>query len=186
MKSKRKETGQDFWQWWNDWVFYANPLYRSYQELHARGADLDYIRFLCGVFKYGERFDPRGVCRTTLRQARKRKKKASSQNDILPVFIRDIERLHFLVEKWVDPMVLLAELTATVEWLYVHRLAHVLKPEVLVEAVRRRLEERRQKREEEIFGSADLKDDERVAVQKILDTPARVCEKLNLLWFPER
>jgi hypothetical protein len=194
MKSKRKEIEQEFAQWWNDRVFYINPFYEIYRKLHARGADLDYIHFLRGVFVWGAKFDPQ-ILRETSRRARKRNQKANRHtgpDSATIAVIRDIERLHLLAkEQGPDPMVLVGELRILIERLHKvtpssKPLAYLLRRLVLNEVLQQVEERARMMRRDLLRPVQCLDERASVALQKSLDAFPNVCEKLKLLWLPER
>lgn len=176
MKSQKNWRNDPFDTWWNERHFHTDdPLHQTYRKLHAAGADLRYIDFICAVFVYGSRFDPI-VQRKTLRQARRRMRKASAKRGIAEALKRQSERLYSIVEAPEQspsaPMVLFGELQATLELLYK---VPDSRPRDLANYIGTLVEDRTSTEYQNLPARAVT----------YLEALARVCERLNLLRLPE-
>lgn len=176
MKSQKNWREDPFDTWWNERHFYTDdPFYPTYRKLHAAGADLRYIDFIRAVFVYGSPFDPI-VQRKTLRQARRRMRKASAKRGIAEALKRESERLYSIIEEPEQspsaPMVFLGELQAMVELL---RKVPDSRPKDLVNYLGTLVEDRTSNERQNLPAPAVT----------YLEALARVCERLNLLRLPE-
>jgi len=196
MKRKKKQTNEEFLSWWDKNFFYTDQFYQTYKKLHAAGADLDYIKFICMVFIHVAEFNP-VVHRKTLRQAKKRIKKGLVKSGIADVLKRQMERLYSVIPCG-SPMIIFGELRAASDLLYSAGLS-ASKHKVFVDHIQSLIEEHTTIRDQKLLEDIRnlIEEDRATEDQKILapalalmfiikDALDRVCLRINVFRRPER